>query len=74
MLHSIRRTLRKLRIDRSGNTALLVALGMPALVGGAGLAVDTAQWYVWKRELQHAVDQSAMGAAWALSDHDAREN
>jgi len=63
MLQTLKRALRKLRQDHGGNTALLVALGMPALVGGAGLAVDTAQWYVWKRELQHAVDQSAMGAA-----------
>jgi Flp pilus assembly protein TadG len=46
----------RLLASRGGNAALIVALGMPALIGGAGLAVDTAQWYMWKRELQFAVD------------------
>jgi hypothetical protein len=45
-----------------------VALGMPMLIGGAGLGVDVAQWYMWKRELQFAVDQAAMAGAWARSD------
>ena len=35
------------------------------LVGGAGLATDTAQWYLWKRELQFAADQAAIAGAWA---------
>jgi len=74
MLQTIKRAFGKFRRDLSGNTALMVALGMPALVGGAGLAVDTAQWFVWKREMQHAVDQAALGAAWALSDHDSRDH
>jgi Flp pilus assembly protein TadG len=45
---------------------LIVALALPALIGGAGFAVDTAQWYMWKRELQHSVDQAAISGAWAL--------
>lgn len=49
----------------SGNAAVIVALGMPMLIGGAGLGVDVAQWYMWKRELQFAVDQAAMAGAWA---------
>lgn len=48
----------------SGNAAVLVSLGMPILIGGAGLGVDTAQWYLWKRELQNAVDQAAIAGAW----------
>ena len=60
--------LRSLFRQERGNAALLVALGAPMLIGGAGLAVDTAQWYLWKRELQHSVDQSAISAAWALAD------
>ncbi|MGN6499772.1 MAG: pilus assembly protein TadG-related protein [Tsuneonella sp.] len=60
--------LNKVWTSRSGNAALIVALGMPALIGGAGLAVDTAQWYMWKRELQFAVDQAAIAGAWAQSD------
>jgi Flp pilus assembly protein TadG len=68
MLGSIRRTLRKLKNSTSGNATLLVALGMPVLIGSSGLAVDTAQWYMWQRELQFAVDQAALAGAWARSD------
>ena len=51
----------------SGNATIIVALGMPMLIGGAGLGVDVAQWYMWKRELQFAVDQAALAGAWARS-------
>jgi Flp pilus assembly protein TadG len=68
MLGSIRRTIQRLKHSTSGNATLLVALGMPVLIGSSGLAVDTAQWYMWKRELQFAVDQAALAGAWARSD------
>lgn len=61
---------RKLRRSKSGNAAILVTLGMPALMGGAGLAVDTAQWYLWQRELQFAADQAALAGAWARGNGD----
>lgn len=57
--------LAKLRSCTSGNALILVAGGLPALVGGAGFATDIAQWYMWKRELQFAVDQAALAGAWA---------
>lgn len=57
------RLLRKLRECTSGNAMMMVALSTPALIGAGGLAVDTAQWYMWKRELQHSVDQAALGGA-----------
>jgi Flp pilus assembly protein TadG len=44
---------------------MLVALGLPAMIGGTGLAVDIGQWYLWKRDLQIAVDQAALAGAWA---------
>ncbi|MBD3772189.1 MAG: hypothetical protein IE921_01245 [Rhodobacteraceae bacterium] len=62
--------MKRLRADRSGNAVMIVALGIPALIGGTGLAVDTAQWYMWKRELQFAVDQAAIAGAWARADED----
>ena len=65
MLSRVRQKLRELKGATSGNATLMVALGIPALVGGSGLAVDTAQWYMWKRELQYAVDQAAMAGAYA---------
>ena len=64
----IARTLKALCASRSGNSTMLVALGMPVLIGGAGLGVDLSQWYMWKRELQFAVDQAAVAAAWARTD------
>jgi len=59
-------TLKALRDCSSGNAMLMTALGMPVLIGATGYGVDTAQWYMWQRELQHAVDQAAIGGAWAL--------
>jgi Flp pilus assembly protein TadG len=61
----LRRKLAGLIGCSSGNATMLVAVGMPMLVGGAGLGVDMAQWYMWKRELQYAVDQAAIAGAWA---------
>lgn len=67
---AIRNLFKQLARSKSGNAAMIVALGMPAMIGGAGFAVDTAQWYMWKRELQHAVDQAAIAGAWALAHED----
>lgn len=47
---------------------MFTALAMPMLIGFSGLAVDVAQWYMWKRELQFAVDQAAIAGAFAYSD------
>jgi len=54
----------------SGNATMMTALGLPALLGAAGYGVDTAQMYMWQRELQHSVDQAAIGGAWALASGD----
>lgn len=67
MFAAIHRTMRKLKRSISGNAAMLVALGMPALIGSSGLAVDVSQWYMWQRELQFAADQAALAGAWARS-------
>lgn len=63
---------RRLKGNPAGNVTLLLAVGMPVLVGGAGLAVDIAQWYLWKRELQYSVDQAALAGAWAQVDDSTR--
>lgn len=66
-LAKIRARLSELWQSRNGNAMLLTALGMPALIAATGYGIDTAQWYMWKRELQHSVDQAALGGAWARS-------
>lgn len=69
-----RQPLAALASNERGNIAMIVAFGMPALIGAAGLAVDIAQWHVWKRELQHSVDQAALGGAWALATPNSAAN
>lgn len=58
----------RLRKNTHGNAMIMVAAGAPLLIGGAGFAVDTAQWYMWEREMQHAVDQAAYAGAWARAN------
>jgi len=65
---------RRLIGDKSGNAVLFTGLAMPVLIGAAGYAMDLAQMYAWKRELQHSVDQAALAGAWTLAyDDDAPE-
>jgi Flp pilus assembly protein TadG len=59
---------RDLKSDTNGNAMILMALGMPVLIGSSGMAVDMTQWYMWKRELQYAVDQGAIAGAWARAE------
>lgn len=63
----LRKRFAALRESRRGNAMMLTALAMPVLIGATGYGVDTAQWYMWKRELQHSADQAALGGAWARS-------
>lgn len=51
---------RKLRRDKRGNVLVLAAAAMPLVVGSAGLATDTIQWALWKRQLQRAADSAAI--------------
>jgi hypothetical protein len=64
----LKRFFKRLKRETSGSAVLLVAFGLPMLIGGAGIGVDMAQWYMWKRELQYAVDQSAVAGAWARAN------
>ena len=52
--------LRKLLGNRRGNALLIVAGAMPMIVGCAGLANDTIQWSLWKRQSQRAADSAAI--------------
>lgn len=64
----MKRLFRSLASNTSGNAMLFTALALPVLVGAAGYGTDMAQLYMWKRELQHSVDQAALAGAYALAD------
>jgi Flp pilus assembly protein TadG len=50
--------------DRRGNVLVLAGMTMPILMGAAGLATDTIQWTLWKRQLQRAADGAAIAGAY----------
>lgn len=53
--------------DRAGNVLMLAAASMPILVGAAGLATDTVQWTLWKRQIQRQADSAALAGAYAVA-------
>lgn len=59
------RFFRKLWKDRRGNALVIAGAALPLIVGSAGLASDTIQWAVWKRQLQRAADSAAMAGVYA---------
>lgn len=58
------RLVRKIIKDRRGNVLAIVAGAMPLLIGSAGLATDTIQWALWKRQLQRAADSAAIAGVY----------
>jgi len=57
--------LKKLWGDRRGNALLIAGAALPLLMGSAGLASDTIQWVLWKRQLQRLADSGAEAGAYA---------
>jgi Flp pilus assembly protein TadG/uncharacterized protein YegL len=53
--------------DRSGNFGVMTALILPLLLGGAGLAIDTANLMLSKRQLQEATDAAALAVSGAMA-------
>ena len=60
-------SLKRLWRDRRGNALVIAGAALPMLIGAAGLATDTIQWTLWKRELQRAADSAAFSGAYALA-------
>lgn len=52
--------LKKVWRDRRGNALVIAGAALPLLIGSAGLASDTIQWTLWKRQLQRAADSAAL--------------
>lgn len=59
------RLLKKLRRNERGNVLVLAGFAMPLIIGSAGLAVDTVQWALMKRQLQRAADSAALAGVYA---------
>ena len=55
---------RKLWNDERGNVLIIGGAALPILIGAAGLATDTIQWALWKRELQRAADSAAIAGVY----------
>src|SRR6476469_1954432 len=58
--------LKKLWRDRRGNALIVAGASLPLIIGSAGLATDTIQWVLWKRELQRLADSSALAGVYAI--------
>jgi Flp pilus assembly protein TadG len=57
--------LKKLWRDRRGNALIIAGAALPLIVGSAGLASDTIQWALWKRQLQRIADSGAEAGVYA---------
>jgi hypothetical protein len=55
---------KKLWRDKRGNALLIMGAALPMVVGAAGLASDTIQWTLWKRQLQRAADSAAIAGVY----------
>ena len=56
---------RKLWNDERGNALIIAGASLPMIMGAVGLASDTIQWALWKRELQRAADSAAIAGVYA---------
>src|SRR5438128_2590620 len=55
---------KKLLRNNRGNTLAIAAACFPLFLGAAGLATDTIQWTLWKRQLQRAADSAAISGVY----------
>ncbi len=60
----MRNILREIWEDKRGNSLIIAAAALPLLLGSAGLATDTIQWALWKRQLQRAADSAAIAGVY----------
>ena len=59
---------RKLWRDKRGNALVIAAAALPLVLGSAGLASDTIQWALWKRQLQRAADSGSIAGVHAIAE------
>jgi hypothetical protein len=58
--------LKKLSKNARGNALVIAGAALPLIIGSAGLASDTIEWVLWKRQLQRAADSAAIAGVYAL--------
>src|SRR4051812_7153421 len=56
---------KKLWRDKRGNALMIAGAALPLVLGSAGLASDTIEWALWKRQLQKAADSAALAGVYA---------
>lgn len=66
----IKRAFNKLWNNERGNVLIIAGAALPLLVGSAGLATDTIQWTLWKRQLQRAADSAAIAGVYQRVQQD----
>jgi hypothetical protein len=66
--------LKKLWRDRRGNALIIAGAALPLIVGSAGLASDTIQWTLWKRQLQRLADSGAQAGVYAIVEGNTVDN
>lgn len=60
----IGQSFKRLWNDKRGNMIVIAGAALPLVVGSAGLATDTIQWTLWKRQLQRAADSAAIAGVY----------
>lgn len=66
--------LKKIWRDKRGNALLIAGAALPLIVGAAGLASDTIQWTLWKRQLQRAADSAALSGVYTRLQTDTQSD
>src|SRR5215213_4947013 len=64
---------RKLLRNKRGNALVIAGAALPLVVGAAGLASDTIQWTLWKRQLQRAADSAAIAGVYTRMQVDEQD-
>ena len=64
---------KKLWNNDRGNVLIMMGATLPLLVGAAGLATDTIEWTLWKRQLQRAADSAAISGVYTRLKTDTEE-
>lgn len=60
--------IKRLGKDQRGNVLVVACAAMPMIVACAGLATDTIEWTLWKRQLQRAADSAAFAGVYDRSN------